>query len=192
MIPLIKGNLNPSVSDINKLINEINAAIAGTSGGYGPGSNPIFNTLTVTGASSFDNNDITTNGSGTLTAVEFVGGGAGLTGVGGGLVSVISNIGQTANASITFPAKSVPVFLVFRETSGNSMGSDIFITFGSGSPSDVTTIMANQIIQSNNVILGFDNNISDYYSSSPVSLLISSSDWGTAHVDTFVYYITLP
>lgn len=102
-------------------------------------------------------------------------------------ILVLQDLGRTVNGTITFPAKSVIPFIVTRNTTV-SPTADFIFTFSGGSPFNWGSISPNfaEVAQNNGLLEGQE------YSSSPISLLISSSDWNGASIDTFIYYVTLP
>lgn len=107
-------------------------------------------------------------------------------------VKVLQDIGRTANGTITFPAKSVPLHIVMHETSGGTMNpAGISFVFGSGATLSANPPAPNNFSEIDSII----QNLTDgsFYSNSPVTVSISNSGgWGTASMDTFVYYVTLP
>ncbi len=112
----------------------------------------------------------------------------------GGQLQVVSKIGQTADnaTALTFPAKSIPIHIVLRETAGGTLnGAGIQIIFGTGMSLNTNPPAANNFAEVDSIIA----NITDasFYSNSPVVVSISDSGgWGGATMDTFIYYVTLP
>lgn len=169
-VSLLTGPIDPSMSQFNKMIEQINAAVASSGGGAAPAGtltgstlagNVINSSLTslgalsslhvsggsqfdngavidggveVTGSSSLDANTIATNGTGTLTAVHFVGDGSGLTGLPSGattfaaLTDIIDDLNNNIIVSGVLPA-SIDITSAQNNTAfGNS--ALISITIG--------------------------------------------------------------
>lgn len=111
----------------------------------------------------------------------------------------ISAIGLTSDTTISFPAKSVPLSVTLRETSGGTFaGAGMQLQFGSGAPVGFNKPLPNDVYF-NLIGSSFDNHEGygapgGFYSTSPVPLSITApgGGWGSAVVDVTITYITLP
>jgi hypothetical protein len=160
-------------------------------------------------ASSFDNGDITTNGTGTLTAIHFVGDGSALTGVSASPPQ-IKLTGITGPTTFTLPANAMYIGYIINFNSGTPTSTAAGpMIYNSLNPVSTTnqnislTIENSETLPVCETFFNFDGNSPGFSnfilnsSADPTTTFdivnddnTAGSGWGTLNVDVIIQYVT--
>lgn len=194
----VMADLNQIRTDVNNNAASGSPTITLTGGVTGSSTSPVATTVitnanltgdvTSVGNATTIKTDVTLPGSPTTTTQSPADNSTKIATTAFSSMRSFTTTGFSTNGSnIVFPARSIPVFVIFKDTAGHNTTSPLAFTPSGGGTESLISAKANAYVPT--LMLGYFN-INDYFSGSPINIAVTCSAWNSSVVDITLYYVS--